>query len=930
MLEKQCIECLDYEKSQLSDDDTETNKKLVKYVLDNTERDEEGRSVMPLMWNNKISHLLGKNFNLSRMIKRSNLTRIKNKPEHLKMVNDVFKEQQNLGIIEKIEDINSFINEHPEASFLPHMPVFKMTRDTTKCRVVFLSNLCEKSKSAKSTYSHNECMLPGPCLNHKIATSLIMQRFDSHLICFDLKKAFLMIGLKEGDQNRMLFLWYRNILKGDFTVVSYRNKHLSFGLRPSPCHLMVALFKILILGVESDNEEMVNLKKLLYNTIYMDNGSYPCNSDKALYEAYYCLPNIFGPYKFELQQFVTNDGELQEMIDRDYEVKLLGMVCDGEAETLGPGKIFLDTQASTKRSILSTLNSIYDIFNIHGPILNRARLFLKKLQEDKTITWDSPLSETLKREWTLIGKQVISTPKVVIPRFLGRRDGTYKLVAFSDASKDIYGTVVYIVNVFNGNISFLTAKSRVVNKQLEKKTIPVIEFQALGLAKETKKGVFIQSRLKAICDLCQVFPITFSFGNAYDNPADYISRCVSYRRLLKTVYHSGPEFLKKPHKDEVQISFKVPNPLEKRDEVPGPEREDTYLITVSTDSESKENNKKDINSIEHLIPLTRFSSFHKLATVHRMVLKFIKNIREKLTNRGIDVHWRNCVKEKNLYAFACRQIIGKEQENNFPEVCEFFKKSHTLKTNIPNLVTQMNIFQSKDTLLRIRSKFGRTEQIFFPVLLPKHSLLTKLIIRDMRVSLGHAGVYSILAQLRKQFWIIHFYSTKRRRYNCQNAVGLAGLPYFDLVVDHRPLVPILNSKLLGEIENPRLQRMRMKLCRFTFAARWQSGKCHSMPDALSRSPVQSLVEDNDVLDDADPLHAAVVLSSLATCEEGIRLAPLRDQTLDKIRDASAHDGEYLSLRDVIIKGFPDHKHSLPEELRAYWGIRDMLAVDEDL
>ncbi|XP_068215919.1 uncharacterized protein [Palaemon carinicauda] len=814
MLEKQCIEYLDYEKSQLSEDDKETNKKLVKYVLDSTERDEEGRLVMPLMWNNKISHLLGKNFNLSRMILKSNLTRMKNKPEHLKMVNDVFKEQQNLGIIEKIEDINSFINEHPEASFLPHMPVFKMARDTTKCRVVFLSNLCEKNKSAKSTYSHNQCMLPGPCLNHKIATSLIMQRFDTHMICFDLKKAFLMIGLKEEDQNRLLFLWYRNILKGDFTVVGYRNKRLSFSLRPSPCHLMLALFKILILDVESDNEEMVNLKKSLYNTIYMDNGSYSCNSAKALYEAYYCLPNIFGPYKFELQQFVTNDAELQEMIDRDYdsetpkEVKLLGMVWDREADSLGPGKIFLDTQASTKRSILSTLNSIYDIFNIYGPILNRARLFLKKLQEDKTITWDSPLSETLKREWTLIGKQVNSTPKVVIPRFLGRRDGSYKLVAFSDASKDIYGTVVYIVNVFNGNTSFLTAKSRVVNKQLEKKTIPVIEFQALGLATETlislfqelagqsvvtpikivsmaiysdsmvalnwlysytykydklqKKGVFIKNRLKAIGDLCQVFPITFSFVNAYDNPADYISRCVSYRRLQKTAYHGGPEFLKKLHKDEVQFSFKVPNPLEKRDEVPGPEREDTSLITVSTDSESKENNKKDINSIEHLIPLTKFSSFHKLATVHRMVLKFIKTIREKLTNKGIDVHWGNCVKEKNLYALACRQIIGKEQENNFPEVCEFFKKSHTLKRNIPNLVTQMNIFQSKDTLLRIRSKFGRNEQIFFPVLLPKHGFLTKLLIRDMHVSLGHAGVYSILAQLRKQFWIIHFYSTVKK------------------------------------------------------------------------------------------------------------------------------------------------------------------------
>ena len=46
--------------------ETETNLKLVNYVLKNTERNKEGRLVMPHMWNNKILHLLGKNYNLSK------------------------------------------------------------------------------------------------------------------------------------------------------------------------------------------------------------------------------------------------------------------------------------------------------------------------------------------------------------------------------------------------------------------------------------------------------------------------------------------------------------------------------------------------------------------------------------------------------------------------------------------------------------------------------------------------------------------------------------------------------------------------------------------------------------------------------------------------------------------------------------------------
>lgn len=46
---------------------------------------------------------------------------------------------------------------------------------------------------------------------------------------------------------------------------------------------------------------------------------------------------------------------------------------------------------------------------------------------------------------------------------------------------------------------------------------------------------------------------------------------------------------------------------------------------------------------------------------------------------------------------------------------------------------------------------------------------------------------------------------------------LKGLPHFDVAVDHRPLLPILNHKFLGEIENTRLQRMRQQLVRIMHA-----------------------------------------------------------------------------------------------------------------
>ena len=160
---------------------------------------------------------------------------------------------------------------------------------------------------------------------------------------------------------------------------------------------------------------------------------------------------------------------------------------------------------------------------------------------------------------------------------------------------------------------------------------------------------------------------------------------------------------------------------------------------------------------------------------------------------------------------------------------------------------------------------------------------------------------------------------------------LKGLPHFDLVLDHRPLIPILNSKLLGEIENLRLQRMREKLAQYSFTASWQKGSTHCVPDALSRAPVQDPVEEDAAASgDIDPLHSAVISALSATNEDGVRLAPLQDQTVEMVRAAAARDGEYSLLKDVIIEGFPDHCHDLDHRLRAYWPVRSLLAVDDDL
>ena len=62
------------------------------------------------------------------------------------------------------------------------------------------------------------------------------------------------------------------------------------------------------------------------------------------------------------------------------------------------------------------------------------------------------------------------------------------------------------------------------------------------------------------------------------------------------------------------------------------------------------------------------------------------------------------------------------------------------------------------------------------------------------------------------------------------------MPYFENLTDHNPLLSILNNKRLDEIENPRLQRLRIKIVSYNFTARWVKGFLNAGPDALSRYP----------------------------------------------------------------------------------------------
>ena len=87
-----------------------------------------------------------------------------------------------------------------------------------------------------------------------------------------------------------------------------------------------------------------------------------------------------------------------------------------------------------------------------------------------------------------------------------------------------------------------------------------IQSYACKLDKMQNRSIFVMNRLLKIANLCQKFPITFGFCAGEKNPADLLTRPTSYKQLVASNYHSGPDLnLLFSNQDDLPVVV-VPNP----------------------------------------------------------------------------------------------------------------------------------------------------------------------------------------------------------------------------------------------------------------------------------------------------------------------------------------------------------------------------------
>jgi hypothetical protein len=181
---------------------------------------------------------------------------------------------------------------------------------------------------------------------------------------------------------------------------------------------------------------------------------------------------------FNLTKIIINRQELLERIpevDRAKEVKELTF--DSQSKALGVVWKVLDDEfcfdvhvssssSVTRRSVLSTLASMYDPLGFLNPVLITGKLIFQEATRER-LSWDDAVPDSIADRWSQWIVSLGNLSNVRIPRCIKPNpwnDGVLELHVFCDASQQAYGMCCYLrcVNK-DGQIhtALLFSKSRI-------------------------------------------------------------------------------------------------------------------------------------------------------------------------------------------------------------------------------------------------------------------------------------------------------------------------------------------------------------------------------------------------------------------------------------------------------------------------------------
>ncbi|XP_065180252.1 uncharacterized protein LOC135810689 [Sycon ciliatum] len=775
------------------------------------------RYVVDLPW--KECHAaLPDNHRLSERRLRSLLERLKKEPLVCTAYQAVFAEQLTLGIIEPVAQSDP--NAMGKAHYLPHHPVVRNDKKTTKVRVVF-------DASAKTCQgpSLNECLYSGPAMTENILDIIIRFRHHRVAVVGDIEKAFLMVELAESDRNAVRFLWVDDPFSESPQVLTYRFTRVVFGLTCSPFLLNATLRHHI--NLYADDPDFV--ASFLENT-YVDDLINGADDDDTAYLLYSKMKSRLAVGGFNARKFQSNSTALIARIDENERSlqsltppaveqaaepvstddqsyaksslgaeeaglldKVLGIPWDRQQDELviNISQVFqeVDDKPLTKRQVIALASQVFDPVGFLSPLVLPLKKFFQQICRIK-IAWDEQLTPSLQELWSSLLQELQSCQPIRIPRcYFAAVQGdihAVELHGFCDASADAYAAVVYLaIHTESGtHVQFVTSKSRVA--PLASQTIPRLELlSALVLARlivRVRKALARYVSVSRIaCWTDSMIALHWIRGDTREWKTFVQNRVVEVRSLVpSSAWSHCPGTLNpadlpsrgvQPSSFDAKLWLNGPPWLAEKELVATESRDDDVVIQEAHQELKRQPTTATLAtttashpSIHQIIDIERFSTFSRLVRVTAYVRKFVTILQLRRTNT------------------ACQPVISavdlKEAEALWIRTCQ---AQLVADSNFEKLSHEFGIFVDDQGIRRCGGRLRNaalTTAQKHPALLPRDHPITAMIVRRCHAAVLHSGVNETLTELRSTYWIVRgrqFVRTIVR--GCQHCKRVNTKPY---------------------------------------------------------------------------------------------------------------------------------------------------------
>lgn len=717
-----------------------------------------------------VNQTLGNSFDLALHRFLSLEKRLQKNVNLLTAYQDFIDEYVDLGHGHYI-DIGSYnFNEDP-IYFLPHHAVVNEQNKSTPTRVVF-----DASMKTSNKISLNDILLNGPTVQKELFDIVLLFRFGEFTLSSDIRKMFRNILVNPEHTSLQNILWREN---PNQSIKCIRLDTVTYGMKSSSYLATQCLIEL----AQRHEHDLPLASFILRHCTYVDDILYSCSDMHKLLEAKRQLCEMLSYGSFSLHKWASNTPNVLSDIPEakqqftqldlqkgDYNMKALGLTLDIKKDCFTINKLepFSENIIITKREVLSYISKFYDPMGFASPIVIRAKGIMQKIYSLK-IGWDERIPDELIEEWLDFANSLVAMEPINLNRHIPTNNATaVQLIGFADASSTTgYGCCVYLRVVDeNGKaeLHLLCSKSR-VNPRANALTIPRLELNAALLlsiltekvydtlsqsmridevylftdskitlawiSTEAKKlQAYVSNRVSVIQQKTSKW--SWLYVPSADNPADLISRGISPKELPTcSLWWEGPKFLQ----GEYNFNNKKLDLPEDLPEVKVSDPTPARVVLAATLHD-------DISKI-----LDRYSDIGKMTRVIAYILRFYHNLKNSTK-----------MQEKVLSADelqnALHLIIKHEQSIHFSEELESLRKGNCMRKPLKSL----HPFLDKNGLLRVGGRLDNSDIPLsqkHPIILPKESRITELIIKNEHIRLLHSGPKSLLANLNQKYWLIN-------------------------------------------------------------------------------------------------------------------------------------------------------------------------------